>query len=147
MAFADFVKELRTKSNEKNSGQNQKNDHITCSVTGKSSLVIASSIIIYSWKTPPGSHCAEHTSIPVPFQSQQARRSDVSFQSQQEDHPLFVSGRLKDAAQWKDIRCYNCKPPDNGWEWVIYGVGSLCLSFTPYDAEKTTKGMLRFFVL
>ena len=38
-----------------------------------------------------------------------------------------------------------CKPPDNGWEWVIYGVGSLCLSFTPYNIEKTTKGMLRFF--
>ena len=34
--------------------------------------------------------------------------------------------------------------PDNGWEWVIYGVGSLCLSFTPYNIEKTTNGMLRF---
>ena len=37
-----------------------------------------------------------------------------------------------------------CKPPDNGSEWVIYRVGSLCLSFTPYDIEKTTNGMLRF---
>ena len=45
------------------------------------------------------------------------------------------------------IQPCTCKPPDNGWEWVIYRVGSLCPSFTPYDTEKTTKGMLRLFVV
>ena len=49
---------------------------------------------------------------------------------------------------WEQEAEDDCKPPDNGWVLVIYGVGSMCLSFThPYDIEKTTKGMLRFFEL
>ena len=48
------------------------------------------------------------------------------------------------------IRCWTesytglCKPPDNGWVWVIYGVGSLCLSFTPVRHRKDYKRDVTF---
>ena len=62
---------------------------------------------------------------------------------------VSVSSAIQSAiflSSWWHSCSSMCKPPDNGWEWVIYGVGSLCLSFTSYDIENTTKGILRFLV-
>ena len=54
----------------------------------------------------------------------------VSFYSLQAIY-LATGAHHDDQTRTKIKTHFKCKPPDNGWEWVIYGVSSLCLSYTP----------------